>query len=135
MPIDGQPYMMKQELFEAKETVNSSVAGKVTGLGGYVGLIGALGLGEDHVAPGLNPRRTKKIGESYFHSKGVSLSSEAAYNDIDLNDFRANMYKETLSPNTYRQKAKLNKHIEAIKSLSDASSRHEYLITSLDPVQ
>lgn len=102
MPIDGQPYMMKQELYEANQKLDSSVAGKVTGLGGFVGIIGALGLGEDHVAPGLNPRRAKKLGESYFNSRGVSISSEAAYNDIDLNDFRANTYKETLSPNTLK---------------------------------
>ena len=101
MPLDQQPYMMKQELFETK-AVNSFVTGNSTGLGGYVGIIGALGLGEDHVAPGMQPRRTNVSDQSYFNRKGVSMSSEAYNDNLDLNDFRANLYKETLSPNTYR---------------------------------
>lgn len=97
-----------------------------------MGIIGALGLGDDHVAPGLQRRRTSKPEETYFGTKGYSLSIDPYKDEVDLNDFRGNLYKETLSPNTIRQKQKLSRRLEASKASGDASSRGEFLLTSLD---
>lgn len=44
-----------------------------SGLGGYSGIIGAFGLGDDHVAPGLSPRRRrpdKATATNFFKQKG-----------------------------------------------------------------
>jgi hypothetical protein len=88
-----------------------------SGLGGYAGIIGAHKLGDHHQAqPGLKSEMRRSNYESVMFPRKQSLSHQRTIEQkpnensgLDLNDYRANMYKETLSPNISRTKLRQDK--------------------------
>jgi hypothetical protein len=80
-----------------------------TGLGGYGGVIGAFSLGNHHVSHGNRRKMNDSYArESVFNKRGNSQSI-SKNDDLDINEYRGNLYKETLPFNTSKDKLRLQK--------------------------
>jgi hypothetical protein len=102
-----------------------------TGLGGYGGVIGAFSLGDHHVSHG-NKRKMNNsyMPESVFKKRGNSLNM-SKNEELDMNEYRGNLYKETLPFNTTNAKLKLQQ-VQASDIFGSVVNRGEFFDTHLD---